>query len=129
MKNIIINQEEVKKEVLISNKGEKITHNGRIIHKYSVHAFSESNKPSMFFENFITTDTELKNNKGSLCSALFFQITSKYSWDIISGHADKWGCLLFQNYETKDQIYIEFNLLEHGLLGAYIIAKKLKEEY
>lgn len=127
--NIKINNQEVKIEKRKDKDGNVLKKGDRAALKYTFKAFSNGADGGddnwKFYEDKLKTDENLKDHQDKVCSALFYNLSAHSAWDFIGGRADMWGCLVLQNYETQDNIYVEFDCFEHGLLAAYLIAKEI----
>lgn len=125
---IIINNREV--EVTTIKPKEE---GGKETLKYSFKAFSRKREETTddnwkFYENEIQKDECLRDCRETLCTSLFYALSANANWDFVGGRADMWGCIVLQNFETKNIIYVEFDYFEHGLMAAYLIAKHLSPE-
>lgn len=117
------------KEVAVNQLKDK---NDKLFNRYTFKAFSNCNDGGndswQFFEKEFETNEMLKDDRKTACSVLFYELTANSSWDLVNGRGDQWGCISLRNYMTSDEIYIEFDYFEHGLLAAYLIVKQLNPE-
>lgn len=133
---IKVNNEEVKVES-VENKVE-ITTDSRaeadgdnqyrttVYTQYSFCADSTDEKDNNYYENIMENEI-FGTDKRHPGTALAYALEGE-GWYIDTVIADQWMGVWVKNSQSEDTMNIECDLMEHGLLAAYLIAKQINEQ-
>jgi hypothetical protein len=133
---IKVNNEEVKVES-VENKVE-ITTDSRteadgdnqyrttVYTQYSFFADSTDEKDNNYYENILENEI-FGTDKRHPGTALAYALEGE-GWYIDAVIADQWMGVWVNNSQSEDTMNIECDLMEHGLVAAYLIAKQINEQ-